>query len=44
MTVTTQCRKEKQKNWTVEQTLALYALPFPTLLYQAQTTHQQYFP
>ncbi len=44
MSVTTQCGKEKQKNWTVEQALELYALPFPILLYQAQVVHQQHFP
>lgn len=44
MTIATHCRSEKQNHWTVGRALELYALPFPALLYQAQTIHQQHFP
>lgn len=30
-------------NWTTEEALALYNLPLPELLYQAQTIHRQHF-
>ncbi len=30
--------------WTHEKVLELFALPFPELIYQAQTTHKQFFP
>src|SRR5579863_1364150 len=30
-------------NWSRDEVLALFALPFPDLLYQAQTLHRQYF-
>lgn len=33
-----------QKIWTTAQALALFELPFPELLYQAQTAHRQFFP
>lgn len=31
-------------SWTVKDVLQLYELPFPELLYQAQTQHKQHFP
>ncbi len=31
------------KTWTTEQALALFELPFPELLYQAQTVHRIFF-
>lgn len=34
----------QQKIWTTPQALALFELPFPDLLYQAQTVHRQFFP
>jgi biotin synthase len=34
----------KTKTWTTEQALALFELPFPELLYQAQTVHRDFFP
>lgn len=47
--VNTQCGQRKtttapQKTWTTAQALALFELPFPELLYQAQTVHRQFFP
>ena len=33
-----------QKIWTTAQAFALFELPFPELLYQAQTVHRQFFP
>jgi len=30
--------------WTVDQVIALYELPFPDLMYQAQTVHKTHFP
>lgn len=32
------------KLWTVEEVVKLYDLPFPELMYQAQTVHRQSFP
>lgn len=31
-------------NWTFEQAKEIYDLPFPELVYQAQTIHRQFFP
>lgn len=33
-----------QHNWTLKQIEELYNLPFPELIYQAQTLHRKYFP
>lgn len=30
--------------WTTEQALALFELPFPDLIFKAQTVHRQFFP
>lgn len=30
-------------NWSMEEARAIHALPFPELIYQAQTTHRQFF-
>ena len=32
------------KTWTTEQALTLFELPFPELMYQAQTVHREFFP
>jgi biotin synthase len=45
----TSCTQKKttsasQKIWTTEEALALFALSFPELLYQAQTVHRHSFP
>lgn len=31
-------------DWTTEEALAIYNLPFPELMYRAQTTHREHFP
>lgn len=33
-----------EAKWTTEQALALFALPFMDLIFQAQTVHRQFFP
>ncbi len=35
---------KKQKQWTRDDVLALYELPFTDLIYQAQAIHKQHFP
>ncbi len=33
-----------ENTWTTEQALALFELPFPDLIFKAQTVHRQFFP
>ncbi len=49
MSHTTLCERHQEKmtfhtTWTTEQALALFELPFPELIYQAQTVHRKFFP
>jgi biotin synthase len=34
---------EIRHNWTVEEALAVYSLPFPELMFRAQTIHRKFF-